>query len=321
MKLLLVGYGNISRNLIDILLKRKELIKHAYGESIEIEAIIDSKGVYSGFQSMYEMISTKQEGSHVKYRVEGLDPINAIKTLDYDLLVELTSSTLDGEPGISYVKSAFHRGKDVVTANKSILVNDFGLIDYANTNGLLFKFEATVCGSLPVFTTLDNYYSKATIKRISGAFNATSSFVIKKMEDGIPFKDAINLAIREGMAEKEYKEDIFGVDSARKSLILHNYVFGNNMRMKDVQIDIKDEDITAGKRLISEIEESMVRVRYINKLEKDKIFDFNEAGMSISIESDLFDNQTFIVEHDGPKESAAAVYSDILDIMKVRHHE
>ncbi len=318
MKLLILGFGNIARNLLRILEERKEFVKRNYRSDLEVIAIADSKNVYSGFKSIKEVIDAAEKNTLNNFITKEMKQLQAIKTMDYDILVEVTTSTPNGEPGISYVKGALEMGKDVVTANKGILVNNFDLIYEAKSKGNIFKFESTVCGSIPVFSTIDNYYSKAKIHKIEGAFNATSSYVSRIMEEGHDFNYAIEKAIRDGIAERNYKDDILGVDSARKALILHNYVFDNKFTFGDININVKESDLKPGMGLLSELTKDDITIRYVKKSEKGKIFDFNGPGMSFSIRTDLFNQQTIVVESDGPKESAAAVYSDILDIMKVR---
>lgn len=320
-KLFIIGYGNIARNLLSIIQEYNVNLIKNYGIELKIEAIADTRGVYAGFENIHEIINAKLLNYTDKYMLEDEEISSAIKNLDYDILVEVSTSTNDGQPGISYVKSAIKNKKDVVIANKGILVNDFSLIDFAKSNGIILKFESTVCGSIPVFNSIDNYYSKGKILKMEGAFNATSSYVIQLMERGMDFYSAIRDAISNGIAEKNYNEDLYGVDSGRKALILHNYVYEKRLNFRDINFDIKESDISPGKRLLSEITEGDITIKYVNKSEKNKIFDFNGAGMSFSIKTDLFNEQTIIVENDGPKESAGAVYSDIMDIVKVRKNE
>ncbi len=318
MKAFIVGFGNIGTNLVRIITKKNNELQQKYGDSFQIIAIADSKGVYKGFKNNEEILEAKLNGRTEKFRIKDTDITKSIADLDYDILVEVTSSTPSGEPGITYVKRAMEKKKHVVTANKSILVQNFDTIDYARKMGVIFKFEATVCGSIPVFNTIDNYYSKAKIKKVSGAFNATSSYIIRMMENGFSFRDALDIAIKEGLAERNYEDDLLGIDSARKALILHNYIFKKRMKMNEIENLAKIEDVKPGMGLISEIEDSKITIKYVEKSEKSKIFNFNGAGMSFTITTDLFNTQTLIVDQDGPWESAAAVYSDLVDILKVR---
>ncbi len=321
MKLFIIGFGNIGTNLMKIISEKNIELKNKFGTSFEVMAVADSKGVYVGFKGYEDLLNAKLRGKMEEFRDKNHDIMNHIEDLDYDILVEVTSSTPNGEPGISYVRKALGRKKHVVTANKSILVKDFDVIDFSKKMGVIFKFEATVCGSIPVFSAIDNYYSKAKIIEVSGAFNATSSYVIRMMEEGMSFNDAIGKAIREGVAERNYEDDLLGVDSARKALILHNYIFGKRMNVEDIENTARIQDVRPGMRLLSVVRDSNIIIKYVEKSEKSKIFDFNGAGMSFSITTDLFNTQTIIVEQDGPWESAAAVYSDLVDILKVNSNE
>jgi Homoserine dehydrogenase len=52
--------------------------------------------------------------------LSSLTPLEAAKTLDYDVLVELSALSIEGkgEPAVSHIKAALVRGKSVASANK-----------------------------------------------------------------------------------------------------------------------------------------------------------------------------------------------------------
>ena len=57
----------------------------------------------------------------------------------------------DAEPARSLTLKAFNMGKDVVTSNKGHLALNFKeLMDSAKENNVLFKFEASVGGTMPI---------------------------------------------------------------------------------------------------------------------------------------------------------------------------
>jgi len=45
-----------------------------------------------------------------------------LQDIPSDIIIELTTSTPDGEPGITHIQKAFQHQKHVVTTNKSPLV-------------------------------------------------------------------------------------------------------------------------------------------------------------------------------------------------------
>ena len=318
MKVQVIGLGGIGKNLLKTINQKNGLIKSKLGEKIEIVSVSDTSGtVITDGMPLLRIIQAKESGGLKEIEsFEKMSALKAIKDIDSDLVVELTQSTLDGSPGLDHVIAAMENEKDVVTANKSVLTTGINMFEKIKEYGRKMRYEATVCGSIPVFSLMDYSIQPASIISISGFFNATSSFIASKMGEGMSREAAIDQAIKIGLAEKNYRDDIEGIDSARKSIILHRRVFGSSISMKDVQFKNIKEGLVPGNRLFSEINESGIRIGYIHVDGINGKKNGIEAPMSINFKTDIFDSLSLNVDHDGPVESAAAVLNDIMLIAK-----
>ncbi|MEM3502603.1 MAG: homoserine dehydrogenase, partial [Nitrososphaeria archaeon] len=177
MKLQLIGLGNVGRSLLELLSEEEQKLK-SKGFDLKFVSISDSKGtaVNEDGLKLSEVLRYKRLGWRgCTYYLKGYSAIEAIKNISSDIVVELTPSTVDGEPGLSHIKEAFTHKKHVVTANKGPLVVSFKqLKDMALKNNLYFLYEATVAAHVPIFCLLSSCFITDEILKVEGIFNATT---------------------------------------------------------------------------------------------------------------------------------------------------
>ncbi|MEM0128090.1 MAG: hypothetical protein QXO03_03265 [Thermoplasmatales archaeon] len=314
MRIQLIGFGSIGRNLLRLIVKKESLIKNLTGEGIEVVSVSDSTGtLFTKGIPLEQIVRAKEEGKLRDFSTfEKMGAMEAIAQIDSDVVVEVTQSTKDGRPGIDHALQAFAYGKNVVTANKSIMISDVDVVEKARENGKTIRYEATVCGGLPVFNLMDYSIKTARIESVEGVFNATSSFVLSQIESGKSKSDAILEAVKVGLAEHDPSDDLKGIDSARKGLILHRTLFGSKLKLGDAKIDVKEENMTPGVRQVTEVSKNGVSVSLKRISEKRYLSLISGPSMIIRFNTDSFDNLTIFTEHDGPLESSSAVLNDIV---------
>lgn len=314
MRVQLIGLGSIGKNLLKLINEKGSMIRQEIGEKIEVVSVSDTTGtVITDGMPLTTIIQAKEGGGlRTLESFEKISALSAISDLESDIVVEITQSTKDGRPGISHVLKAFENEKGVVTANKSVLVSDVDLIGTAREMKMSLRYEATVCGGLPVFNLMDYCMKPAKIVSVDGIFNATSTFVISQMELGKTQMSARAEASRLGIAEKDQRDDLAGIDSARKGTILHRRIFGSDANIKDARIEAKESEVAVGLRQVTEVNSAGVTVEY-RKIDGKGIYS-NAVGpaMVIRFNTDVMNHITLFTDHDGPMESAATVLNDIL---------
>jgi homoserine dehydrogenase len=83
------------------------------------------------------------------------------------------------------------------------------------------RWETTCGAGLPVIGTLNRLLASGDpVTRIAGAFSGTLGFVMSGLQDGQPFSAVVREAHRLGYTEPDPRDDLGGVDVARKALIL-----------------------------------------------------------------------------------------------------
>ena len=240
MRIQVVGFGNVGKNLIALIDQKEEFLK-SLGVSLKVVSVSDSRGTVcekSGLD-LKNVLKRKEDcWKGFKPYFEGYSALSAIKDLAGDVVVELTPSTPSGEPGLSHIKSALGRGKNVVTANKGPLVVAFeGLMNLSKRKHVRLLYEATVAAHLPVFCMIESCFTADQLVRVEGILNGTTNFIIGEMEKGRDFQTCLDHAIKEGWAETNYSDDVDGIDAARKTVILANSYFKRGAKLGDVRID------------------------------------------------------------------------------------
>jgi homoserine dehydrogenase len=107
-------------------------------------------------------------------------------------------------------------------------------MNMAKESGVKLLHEATVGAHVPVFCLLESCFKADELQSVRGILNATTNYVIGEMEKGKGFQEAIDQAVKAGWAETNYSDDVDGIDSARKLVIMANALFRENATLKDV---------------------------------------------------------------------------------------
>jgi homoserine dehydrogenase len=162
--------------------------------------------------------------------------LEGLRTLDADVLVEVTASpAVDGEPGISHMRTALGRGLAVVTSNKwPVALHGVELAQLARRSGAAFRAEATVMSGTPVLSTLLEGLAGATPLGLRGILNATSNFILSEIHRGASYTQALATAQQVGLAERDPAADVEGHDAVAKLMILAGLVFARQLRIDQV---------------------------------------------------------------------------------------
>jgi homoserine dehydrogenase len=330
MKIQLIGFGNVGKNLV-MLIKEKEDTLRSLKTPLRIISVSDSKGTARNAKGLdIDQILERKAAAWkgLSQYVEGYSAINAIDTLESDVVVELTPTTSSGQPGLSHIKTALMQKKNVVTANKGPLVVAYEeLMKLAEKNHVRLLYEATVGAHLPVFCMVKSCFKADQLAHLEGILNATTNFIIGEMEKGRDFQSALNYAITMGWAETNYSDDVDGIDAARKVVILANSFFKSGARIEDVKI----EGIRKVGQMLKEARRSHKRVKLICGIsKKGNAVEMSVAPRLISSDDPLAtvrggdmalkfvfktSKQIFVsAQFTGVRQTACAVLNDIIKI-------
>ena len=340
LKIGLVGCGTVGQGLLEILDRKRDYLKDAYGFEPRIVAITDKlKGsilVPEGLD-IRKLLALLAGGKRVdEYFREGataeiMDPLDMIEKCEADVIAELTYTDIKtGEPATSYIKKALRTGKHVVTSNKGPAALHYGeLSKLAKQNNLHFRIEGTVMSGTPVFSLCESGLAGNEIREVKGILNGTTNFVLSKMElEGMEYAEALALAQKLGYAEADPTADVEGYDAVAKIVILSNVLLGGEL----TPADVKREGITALNRgLIVTAKEQGFRYKLIAQTRKsgakieasvspqklplsDPLAGVMGAQNALTFDTDLMGKITIQGAGAGKIETGHSILSDILAI-------
>ena len=157
-----------------------------------------------------------------------------------DMVVEVMGGTTDAK---DIVMSSIKAGKDVVTANKALIAAYLPEIEALLTqvNGssdknVEFRYEAAVCGGIPVIRSLQTDFVGDEITMLSGIINGCTNFMLTAMDQGgKSYDEALSEASALGYAEADPTLDVGGFDARSKLRILMRLAFG---------VEVDEEEIS-----------------------------------------------------------------------------
>ena len=136
---------------------------------------------------------------------------------------------------------ALDHGMDLVMANKVPLASSLtiarAILDGARKQGRRVLHEATVGAGLPVIDTLQQLHASGDrVDSIDSSPSGTMGYLFSEMGRGSRFSDAVRAAMALGYTEPDPRDDLSGLDVARKGLILAR-MLGYAGEMDDVALE------------------------------------------------------------------------------------
>ena len=104
-------------------------------------------------------------------------------TVLYDPEITMVAEFMGGEqPATEYMLTALKNGKTVITANKvAVALNWHRLQAAAQENHVGLYYEASVCGAIPIISTLMSPLQANRIDRLMGIINGTTNYILSRM--------------------------------------------------------------------------------------------------------------------------------------------
>ena len=262
-KLTLLGFGTIGRALAGQLISQEKHLRERLGVDLKVIAIADRSGIKieeKGFSAnaLQKLAKKKASGGKLFDRDSPLTLAQLRDLMRSELwllpshrpvLIDITS-----EETAPLIQEALEQGFHIVLANKKPLtvpqIEFDRMMQTAEERGLSLRYEATAGAGLPVLDTVAKLQESGDrVESIVGCFSGTLGYLMSALEDGTPFSDAVRKAWKLGYTEPDPRDDLSGMDVARKALILAR-TLGFRAELSDITLeplfgpDVDDPDPT-----------------------------------------------------------------------------
>ena len=208
-KVAILGFGVVGSGVAEVLTGNGAGINKKADELIELKYILDVRDFPdSPFASCF---------------------VKDFSAIEKDPEVNVVVETIGGVgAALDFTERALKAGKSVVTSNKELVAtHGRRLLALAAEHQVVYLFEASVGGGIPILRPLSECMAASDILEICGILNGTANYIFTRMvQDGIPFDQALKGAQANGYAEQNPAADVEGHDTCRKLCILSSIAFG-----------------------------------------------------------------------------------------------
>jgi homoserine dehydrogenase len=216
-----IGIGHVGRKVAQIVLEERKRWREHDGLEVNYRAVSDTSGALVGEELLPQAIRLKETGG--KLSALGVEPLEEVllsqpapgtKRVIVDVAVHGGTYDLD--------LLGVHNGSYLVLSNKGPLSGSTE--QYEQLTRMLpdrLWHEATVGAGMPIISTLDYLIASGDeILEIQASPSGTLGFIMSAVEAGRRFSEAIKEAVALAYAEPDPRDDLSGLDVARKAIIL-----------------------------------------------------------------------------------------------------
>ncbi|MCE7734610.1 MAG: bifunctional aspartate kinase/homoserine dehydrogenase I, partial [Candidatus Heimdallarchaeota archaeon] len=241
----IIGIGLIGETLLDQIREQLDKLRSEFNIDLRINGLANSSSMLLQRQISVTDWKTDFDNNKTPLEIDEFAKFVNTDSIPHAVIMDCTAS----QEIADYYERWLNQGIHVITPNKKANSDSFEkykilqifIYKGPSTNPLdkttHYFYETTAGAGLPIISTLQDLIKTGDkVIEIEGVLSGTLSFIFNNLSDKQAFSEIVKLAKKEGYTEPDPRDDLSGLDIARKLVILAREM-GLETEVDDVKIE------------------------------------------------------------------------------------
>jgi aspartokinase/homoserine dehydrogenase 1 len=261
----LIGCGTIGGTLLDQMHRQSERLRKDFDLDLRVRAIARSKHMLLADRRI-DLGDWRKDlsASETDMDFDAFERHVHADHLPHTVIIDCTADQAIADRYAGWLERGIH----IVTPNKKAFSGDqsyyAALASSAKRGNAHYLYETTVCAALPIIHTIRDLVDTGDrIRSLQGILSGTLAYLFNVYDGSVPFSEILTQAKESGYTEPDPRDDLSGMDVARKLTILAREL-GQTIEIGDFPVqnliaeDLRGLDVDTFLRELSKYDDEML---------------------------------------------------------------